>query len=187
MQKNWKLIAGIIAGIALLVGVWIYVKYYNNSQKWYTTFTSVDKTFSVDYPRSRQVQLPKTDQGAIVASFVTDNDSLKTTSNIKPYVNIAKGAVAGNIDDVYAQTIEKYKKLFKNVQIISEGKDRINGENARKVVFEGTLGGRKMHYVVVFIEYKQMIFTITAASAPVDAQILGKELEIILSTWKFTE
>ncbi len=188
MQKNSKWIIGIIAGIIVLVAIWVYVRHYNANQQAYTTFTSTDNSFDVQYPRGRQVQLPEASAGgALVASFVTDDESMQTSSNVKPYVNIAKGAVVWKLDDVYAATLEKYKKLFKNVEITSQTKDRINGENARIVAFDGALGGRKMHYIVVFIPHNDTIYTVTAASSPADSAVLGKELDVMLSTWKFTD
>lgn len=187
LQKYGKNIAIILWVLVLLGGLFVLIRKYNATQQWYTTFTSVDKSFAVQYPRTRDVQLPKSDAWAIVASFVTNNDNLITKSNTKPYINIAKGAVAGKLDDVYATTVTKYQKLFKNVKIISEGNERINGENGKKLVFEGTLGGRNMHYVIVFVPYQDTIYTLTAASAPEDATLLSKELDTMLSTWKFLE
>ncbi len=187
LQKYWKNIAVALWIIVLLVWGYFLIRKYNATQQWYTTFTSIDKSFAVQYPRTRDVQLPQSDAGAIVASFTTNNDTLETKSNAKPYINIAKGAVAGKLDDVYATTVTKYKKLFKNMKVISEGNERVNGENGKKLVFEGTLWWRNMHYAIVFVPYKDTIYTLTAASAPVDATLLSKELDTMLSTWKFLE
>lgn len=91
----------------------------------------------------------------------------------------------GSLDEVYQTAVGKYKKLFKDVTIISEDNERVGGVNAKKIVFTGTLWWRHMHYVIVITQYNGTIYTITAGAAPVDAKLLSDMLEVFLSTWKF--
>ena len=111
---RWVIIGLLIIGGLLLFGKG--VKKYNNFQSQYTTFTAVDGSFSLEHPRNWEVQIPG--QGAIVATLITD--VVPTTSATKPYINIAKGAVKGNLEHSYISAKEQYQKLFKNMKIIEE-------------------------------------------------------------------
>lgn len=145
---RWVIVIAIIIAGLFLFGRG--VKHYNTTQKEYVTFTAVDGSFSLEHPRNWTVQLPG--KGAIVATLVTD--AVPTSSTMKPYINIAKGAVQGSLEDEYKKTIEKYKKLFRNLRVVSEEPTTFGGEPARMIVMEGSVGGRQMHYAVAFTEYK---------------------------------
>jgi hypothetical protein len=51
-------------------------------------FTSPDGSFSTELPKAWNAQVADANKGAVVVTFVTD--SIQTTSNNKPYINIAK-------------------------------------------------------------------------------------------------
>jgi hypothetical protein len=179
--KRWKLL--LVALVVLLVLVGMYIKKYNLTQKQYVTFSSPDQSFSLQHPRSWDVQV--LNKGALVAAFITD-ERVDLTGP-KPYINIAKGAVQGQLDDVYKDTLEKYKKLFHDVKIISETNGIINGSNAKKLIFDGTLGGKKIRYIVVVMDENGILYTITAASGQADSANLEEQVNKMLSTWSFKQ
>lgn len=119
LNKRWKLL--VVALIVLLVLLGIYIKKHNQELKGYVTFSSPDNSFSVQHPRSWNAET--LNKGALVATFTTDER--KDFTNNKPYINIAKGAVQGKLDEVYASTLEKYKKLFRNMTIVTQTNGKV--------------------------------------------------------------
>ena len=178
--KRWKLLLLIL--VLVIIGLWFSIKKHNVEQKDYVLFSSPDQSFSVQHPRNWDVQI--VNKWALVATFMTEER--KDPSSVRPYINIAKGAVQWKLDEVYTATVEKYKKLFKTMVIVSETSWQINWSDARKLVFDGTIGGRKTRYIVVVMDEKGILYTITAASADTDSAELEMQVNKMLATWQFT-
>jgi hypothetical protein len=178
---RWVIVGLLIIGGLLLLGKG--VKKYNAYQGNYTKFSAVDGSFSLEHPRNWSVQIPG--KGALVATLMTD--SVPTTSTFKPYINIAKGAVKGNLEKEYATAKDKYQKLFRNVKIISEKQVKFGGTPAKMLVMEGSVGGKAMHYTIAFAEHNGEIYTLSAASSPSDAAILDTQFMKVLDSWTFEQ
>jgi hypothetical protein len=159
------------------------IKHYNVVQKELTNFTSPDGSFALTHPKNWTVQNPG--KGAIVATLMTD--AVPSSSTMKPYINIAKGPSVGSLEDQYKETVFRYKKLFRNMKIISETTEKMGGEPARVIVLDASLGGKQMHYAVVETTHKDQIYTMTAAASPADGALLDEQLKNIMKSWKFTK
>ncbi|MBP6085631.1 hypothetical protein KA478_00140 [Patescibacteria group bacterium] len=183
IKRNWKKILIVLIVIAALVLVGIFLKKYNASQSQLGAFTSPDGSFSTQLPKAWDAQI--TSKGAIVVTFVTD--SIQSTSNVKPYINIAKGAFSGDLNTVYAETTAKYQKLFRNIKVVDNGTVSIDGKEGKKFVFDGTLGGRVMRYAVIVTQEQGVIYTITSAAAPADFPQVQPVLDSMASSWKFLQ
>jgi hypothetical protein len=63
----------------------------------------------------------------------------------------------------------------------------LGGEWAKKLVFDGTLGGRLVRYTVVLTRYEDVIYTLTSSSSQTDYDAVKPTLDGVLGTWKFLE
>jgi hypothetical protein len=87
IKKYWKQTLVVVALLVILPLVGIWLKKYNASRAQLDAFISPDGSFSTQLPKAWSAQIGE--KGAIVATFVTE--SIQSTSNVKPYINIAKG------------------------------------------------------------------------------------------------
>lgn len=169
----------------VFIGTLFVVKKYNNKQNELGTFTSPDGTFSTQLPNLWNAQMADQSKWAILVTFVTD--AIQTTSNNKPYIHIAKWWVAGDLQAVYTSTLERYQKLFKNYQLVSNADLEIDWQAAKKNIFDWTLGWKLLRYWVVFVPYKDTIYTVTASASLSDFDQVNVALDSIVKDWKFIQ
>ncbi len=183
MKKNLKISLIVVLVIALIVW-WVFLlKRYNDSRVSPSAYISPDGTFALEIPKTWSAQIP--DAWSIVVTFI--NNDINTTSQAKPYINIAKWWLQWDIDQVYAETVGKYKRLFKKFEIVEETEIKLGGEWAKKLVFDGTLGGRLVRYTVVLTRYEDVIYTLTSSSSQTDYEAVKPTLDGVLGTWEFLE
>jgi len=183
MKKTTKTIVWVVWAVVVLAAIGYVLKRYNIYQSGYVTYTSRDKSFSIEHPRN---WLPQWEwKGAIVVSFATD--SIPETSTVQPYINIAKWAMTWSLAEVYSGTLGEYQKLFRTFQIQSQSDDKINWADAKRLIFDGTLGWRSRRYEVVVCSKDSVIYTITASSAPAVFDQVSKQVDRIIASWKFAQ
>lgn len=185
MKKHFRKILIAVACVVILVWIGLILKNHNKNQAALGMFTSPDGTFSTQLPNAWDAQLADQSKWSIIVTFVTD--SIQTTSNNKPYIHIAKWAVQGDLDTVYADTVEKYKKLFKNFQSVQETNILIGGSAGKRIIFDGMLGGKILRYAVAMISHNGAIYTVTASAAQMDFDKVNPVLEGIIKDWKFLQ
>lgn len=185
MKKNlkWILIAVVILAV-IAVGAFL-LKKHNKDQSNPTGFTSPDGSFSTQLPKSWDAQLADPTKGTIVATFVTD--SIQTTTNNKPYINISKGALSGDINTVYNDTMEKYKKVFRKLQMVQQADLSIWGDAGKKAVFDGTLGGKMTRYAVVLVSHAGVVYSLTASAGINEFDQVNPVVDQIVKEWKFLQ
>ena len=185
MKKNLKKILIAILIIAALVWIGFLLKKYNKDQANPALFTSPDGSFSTILPKAWDAQIADASKWAIVVTFVTD--SIQTTSNNKPYINIAKWAFSGDLETVYAETKVKYSKVFRKLQIVQEAELQIWSDVGKKLIFDGTLGGKLTRYAVVIATHNWVVYTVTASSAINDFDKLHPVIDWLIKEWKFLQ
>ncbi len=185
MKKHLKKIFIALLIVAVLVWIGFLLKKYNKDQSNPALFTSPDGSFSTELPKAWDAQIADASKGAIVVTFVTD--SIQTTSNNKPYINIAKGALSGDLNTLYAETLEKYKRVFRKLQIVQEADLLIWNDPGKKLVFDGTMGGKITRYAVVLVSHNGVIYTLTASSAATDFDQVHVVIDGIIKEWKFLQ
>lgn len=183
IKKYWKQIVIVLVALGALVALGLFLKKHNKDQSSLTGFTSPDGSFSTSLPKSWDAQVPE--KGAIVATFKTD--SIQSTSNVQPYINIAKGEQGGDIEMVFNDTMKKYKDLFRKINIVQQGDFMLDGNPAKKVVFDGNLWGRLMRYAIVIGLRDYQAYVITAASSPSDFADVDKVIADMVSNWEFLD
>ena len=161
------------------------MKKYNKDQANPALFTSPDGSFSTILPKAWDAQIADASKGAIVVTFVTD--SIQTTSNNKPYINIAKGALTGELNTVYAETKAKYGKIFRKLQIVQEAELQIWSDVGKKLIFDGTLWGKLTRYAVVIVPHNGVVYTVTASSAINDFDKVEPVINGLIKEWKFLQ
>lgn len=185
MKKHLKKILIAVVVIVALVAIGYFLKKYNQSLANLSTFTSADGSFSTQLPKAWDAQIADEGKWKIVVTFVTD--TIKSTTNSKPYINIAKWAQSGDINTIYAETLEKYKKVFRKLQIVQELDLSMWWDTAKKLVFEGTLGGRITRYAVILVSHNGEVYTITASAWINDFDQVNTVIDGLVKQWKFLQ
>lgn len=181
-KKTWTIIA--VVGLVVLLWLlgWV-VKKNNTYKEWHDTFKSMDGSFSVDYPRTWEVQI--WNRGAIEATFV--NKEQVQVDWKYSYIHISKWVIwSANVEDAYAEAMQKYSNLFKKMEIVSEQSLKVDSTPAKMVVFNGTLGGKDMSYAIVVFVKDGVTYVGTATGEPNAYKELQQQLNGMLSSWKFT-
>lgn len=185
MKKHLKKILIALLVVAVLVGIWILLKMHNKDQANLASFTSPDGSFSTELPKAWDAQIAEENKGAILVTFVTD--SIQTTSNNKPYINIAKGAMSGDLNTLYEETKAKYQRVFRNLQVVQEGELEIWWDQGKKLIFDGTLGGKITRYAVILVTHNGVVYTVTASSAINDFEPVHVVIDGMMKEWKFLQ
>lgn len=185
MKKHLKKVLIALLIVAVLVWIGFLLKKYNKDQANPAWFTSPDGSFSTELPKSWDAQIADASKWAIVVTFVTD--SIQTTSNNKPYINIAKGALTGDLATVYAETKAKYGKVFRKLQVVQELDLQIWSDMGKKLVFDGTLWGKLTRYAVIIVPHNGIVYTVTASAAVNDFEQVNQVIEGVMKQWKFLQ
>lgn len=183
VSKSWWMIITLLA-VAVLIGLMVFVVKKNNVYKaGHDTFQSMDATFAVDYPRTREVQVGN--RGAIEATFV-NKDKIEVDWKYS-YIHISKWVIgSSNVEEAYAEAMQKYSQLFKKMEIVAEENRKVDWSPAKMVVFNGTLGGKSMSYAIVVFVKDGTTYVATAAWDAGWTKELQQNLNSMLSSWKFT-
>ena len=185
MKKLVKKIIIVLLVVAVLVWIGFLLKKYNKDQANPATFTSPDGTFSTELPKAWDAQIADESKWAIVVTFVTD--SIQTTSNNKPYINIAKGALSWDLATIYTDTKAKYGKIFRKLQVVQEVDLQVWSDMGKKLVFDGTMGGKLTRYAVVIVSHNGTVYTLTASSAVNDFEQVNIVIDDVIKNWKFLQ
>lgn len=176
----------VIVIVAILVLLWLFargVKKNNVYKAGHDTFQSMDATFTVDYPRTWEVQVGN--RGAIEATFV-NKDQIEVDWKYS-YIHISKWVIGStNVEEAYSEAMDKYSKLFKKMEIVAQENTKVDGQPAKMVVFNGTLGGKSMSYAIVVFVKEGITYVATAAGDVNKTKELQQQLNSMLSSWKFT-
>lgn len=150
----------------------------------YATYASTDATFTVDYPRTWEVQMGN--RGTIEATFV--NTPLKQTNGQNAYIHVAKGVLGSTtVEEAFNEAMGKYESLFKNMSVVSQDDVKIGWVPGKSVIFNGTLGGRTTGYGIVVFVKDGMTYVITASWPLGDYKLIQDELNTMIDSWKFNE
>lgn len=177
-----RIIAAVVLLAIILIG--LLVKRNNEYRKSVTQFMSIDQSFTVDYPRYWDVKMEWI--WAIVASFVDQSDPAKNDQNYS-YVNIAKWPTDfTNIEDAFVDTLEKYKQLFKNLEVVEQGDIKVDWVEGKKVVLNWSLGGSQRWYSIAMFMKDDITYVLTASSEIADSDTMKKQMNDLIKSWKFT-
>lgn len=185
MKKQFRRVFAIVGILAILVGVWVILKTHNKQQLAPNGFTSPDGSFSTSLPNAWRAQIAESNKGAILATMVTD--SIQSTSNLKPYINFAKGGVKGDLPTVYAETRQKYEKLFKNFQVTQESDIILWWQPAKQLVFNGIIWGKMLRYMIVMAIFNGEVYTVTASATQADYPQVEPVLAELVAKWQFIQ